>query len=120
MKKFNTILILFCVIILTSFTSAENQPLPTSLRITILNELGNIEAGVKVTLYKTDEDYKSEENPVSESQLTDKKGRVTFKNLAPIVYFVNAEKGDKNNYGAGVQTDTIQEGRINKVSIIIE
>ncbi len=120
MKKINIFLFLFCVIILASFTAFKEQPLPTSLRITILNELGNIEAGVKVTLYKTDNDYKKEENPVSAPQLTDKKGRVTFKNLAPMRYFVNAEKGDKNNYGAGVQTDTLVEGRINKVNIIIE
>lgn len=120
MKKFNIILILCCVLILASFTTPIGLPLPTSLKITVLNELGNVEEGVKVTLYINDNNYKSEENPVSESQITDKKGRVTFKNLEPIIYFVNAEKGDKNNYGAGVQTDTLQEGRINKVNIIIE
>ncbi|MTI23366.1 carboxypeptidase regulatory-like domain-containing protein, partial [Fulvivirga kasyanovii] len=32
----------------------------------------------------------------------------------------NAVKGDKNNIGAGVQTDTLIEGKMNKVTIIIE
>ena len=82
--------------------------MPTSLRITVLNELGNTEEEVKVTLYHNSEDYKKEENAVMEGKMTDKKGRVTFKGLESKVYFVNAEKGDKNNYGAGVQTDKLQ------------
>jgi len=97
-----------------------NNPLPTSLRITVLNELGNVVEGADVTLFATDEDYRKEENPVMDSQQTDRKGRVTFKNLQPKTYFVLAEKGDLNNNAAGVQTDILQEGRLNKVNIIIE
>lgn len=96
------------------------QILKTQLRITILNELGNTVEGANVTLYNNDEDYRQEKNPVMETQLTDSKGRVKFTGLEPKVYYVHAEKDDKDNAGAGVQTDTLQEGRINKVNIIIE
>lgn len=115
-----TFLVLICITFCSFIDSTADQLLPTSLRITILNELGNAEEGVEVILYATEEDYKKEENPVMPLQLTDKKGRVNFKELKPQIYFVNAEKGDKNNYGAGVQTAVLQEGRINKVNIIIE
>ncbi|MDN5211473.1 carboxypeptidase-like regulatory domain-containing protein [Fulvivirgaceae bacterium BMA12] len=118
MKKYTQITAIIFAFLLFSFTS--DQLLPTSLRITVLNELGNVEPGAKVTLYGNSEDYKKEANPVAEGKITDKKGRVTFKGLEPKVYFVNAEKDEKNNYGAGVQTDTLEEGRINKVNIIIE
>ena len=120
MKKYTQVALIFAVFFLFSFTSTSDQLLPTSLRITVLNELGNVETGVTVTLYASSEDYKKGENPVMEGKITDKKGRVTFKGLSPKIYYVNAEKGDKNNYGAGVQTDTLQEGRVNKVNIIIE
>ena len=120
MKKYTQTTLIIAVFFLFSFTLTSDQLLPTSLRITVLNELGNTETEVMVTLYGNNEDYKKEENAVMEGKMTDKRGRVIFKGLAPKVYFVNAEKGDKNNYGAGVQTDTLQEGRVNKVNIIIE
>ena len=105
---------------LMAFTASENQLWNTSLRITVLNELGNQEEGVTVQLYKTQEDYEDETNPVGEPALTDKKGRVTFKDLEPIVYFVSAVKGKMNNHGAGIATGTLEEGKINKVNLIIE
>ncbi|MDN5199839.1 carboxypeptidase regulatory-like domain-containing protein [Fulvivirgaceae bacterium BMA10] len=119
-KNILTLSLLFAISLCLSFIPAEQKFLPTSLRITIINELGNVEEGAKVILYKSKEDYNQEKNAIGEPQTTDKKGRVTFKKLEPVVYFVHAEKGDRNNYGAGVQTDTLQEGRINKVNIVIE
>lgn len=100
--------------------SSPGQILKTQLRLVILNELGNTVEGANVTLYNNDEDYRQEKNPVMETQVTDSKGRVKFSGLEPKVYYVHAEKGDRDNAGAGVQTDTLQEGRINKVNIIIE
>jgi len=102
------------------FAFNTNIFLPTSLKITVLNELGNPVEGASVQLFKTDEDYRAETNAVGEAQLTNQKGKVTFKKLESIVYYVNVEKGDKNNDGAGVQTDTLKTGLLNKVTIIIE
>jgi uncharacterized GH25 family protein len=117
-----SIKIIFSLLLLTSVLFAFNSTtfLPTSLKITVLNELGNPVEGAKVQLYTSDEDYRAEENLVGKAQLTDKKGKTTFKKLEVIPYFVNVEKGDKNNDGAGVQTDTLKTGFLNKVTIIIE
>ena len=94
--------------------------LPTSLKITVLNELGNPVEGASVQLFTSDADYRAETNAISEVQLTNKKGKTTFKKLEPIIYYVNVEKGDKNNDGAGVQTDSLKSSLLNKVTIIIE
>ena len=93
--------------------------LATSLKINIRNELGNVESGVTVTLYQNKEDFKKEENPV-QSGITNEKGMVTFKKLQPKAYYVTAVKGDKNNFGLGVQTNTLEANKLNKVTIIIE
>jgi len=111
----------FGVILVLAISSFAIKPiLPTSLKITTLNELGNIEDSVQVTLYRSMEDYREEVNPIMESQYTDAKGRTTFKNLDAIAYYIYAVKGDKSNAGAGVLTDTLKEGKINKLTIIIE
>ncbi|WP_339793830.1 MAG: carboxypeptidase regulatory-like domain-containing protein [Imperialibacter sp.] len=110
------ILMIACFVLLTSST----QLLPTNLRITVLNSLGNAEEGVTVTLYATEENYIEEKNPVQESQLTDAKGRVTFTKLQPKPYFVVARKGDLDNNGEGAETAPLQEGRMNKVNIVIQ
>ncbi|CAD5251020.1 MULTISPECIES: carboxypeptidase regulatory-like domain-containing protein [unclassified Imperialibacter] len=110
------ILMIACFLLLTS----SSQLLPTNLRITVLNSLGNAEEGVTVTLYDTEDNYIEEKNPVQESQLTDAKGRVTFTKLQPKPYFVVARKGDLDNNGEGAETAPLQEGRMNKVNIVIQ
>ena len=99
---------------------APSQLLPTNLKITVRNELGNVEEGASVRLFATKADYEKEENAVTEALLTDKKGVVKFKDLKTIPYYILATKDEKNNYGAGVQTDRLESGKVNKVTVIIE
>ena len=108
------------IVILSAFAFTKSDVLSTSLRITVINELGNVEEGASVQLFPTEEDYRNETNAVSEVLKTDDKGRVKFNDLEPKVYFVNAVKGERNNIGAGVQTDVLIEGKMNKVNIVIE
>jgi 5-hydroxyisourate hydrolase-like protein (transthyretin family) len=100
--------------------STQAQVLKTNLTITILDENGNIQEGATVILYKNEEDYRASKNPAVEKQITDKKGRVKFKDLETMAYFVEVRKGDLNNDGLGAQTGELVSGRTNKVNIIIE
>lgn len=117
MRKIVFFLAVPLCLILSSFSG---QLLKTNLKITVRNDLGNLEEGVSVQLFSSEEDYREEKDPVTEILLTDDKGVVKFKDLEPKVYFVNAEKDDKNNIGAGVATQKLDEGKTNKVTIIIE
>ncbi len=117
MKKTLFFAAAIALLVATAFT--ESKPLATSLKITIRNDLGNIESGVQVTLYKSKEDFQKEQNIVMQEH-TNHKGVVHFKGLNAKTYYVSAVKGDMNNYGAGVQTNPLDENKINKVTIIIE
>ncbi len=118
MKNALSILALLFVFSLTG-TDANAQILPTSMKITVLNSLGNPVKNAKVTIYETREDYEKEENAVAGPAFTDQKGRVTFKNLKEKRYFIQAVKDDMNNYGEGEQTDKLKKGKVNKFNIII-
>ena len=113
---------LFATLVLIIAVSFAFKPamVSTKLRITILNELGNIEDSVAVTLYRHKNDYREEVNSVKPVQYTDKKGRTTFADLDPVEYYIHAEKGDKTNVGAGVVADVLKKGKMNKLTIIIE
>ncbi len=100
--------------------STPIQLLKTSLEITVRDNLGNIVEGATVQIFNTKEDYENETNPVEGKKATDKKGRVKFTGLEAKDYYVNVEKGDMDNYGAGTKTDVLVENRSNKVTIIIE
>jgi hypothetical protein len=113
-------LLAFCGLILALTAFSSIQVFNTSMKINVRNELGNIEEGVAVQLFGSEEDYRNESNPVTEKLMTDKKGNVKFKELESKVYFVNAVKGDKNNVGAGVATAKLEESKMNKLTIIIE
>lgn len=108
------------VVLFFVFSSfAPLQVLKTSLQLTIMDGIGNYQGDVEVTLYETEEDYKAETNPVQDPKFTDKKGKVTFKELKSQSYYVKAVKGKKNNVGGAEQTAELVEGRKNKANIII-
>ncbi|MFN8335932.1 MAG: hypothetical protein U0U09_12465 [Cyclobacteriaceae bacterium] len=95
------------------------QLIKTQIVVTVRNELGNTEEGVKVQLYETEDDYKAEKNAAFEG-ITDKKGVIRFKDVKATSYFLLARKDDKDNFGGGEQTGKLEEGRINKVTVIIQ
>lgn len=99
----------------------ENQGvsiLPTKLEIEVVNNLGNLVSEAEVTLFKTKEDYLAGTNEVV-SQITNEKGVAKFKDLEPIPYFIDVRKGDKSNDGHGAQIEALEEGRKNKVKVVI-
>ncbi|MEK6476421.1 carboxypeptidase regulatory-like domain-containing protein [Catalinimonas sp. 4WD22] len=103
--------------------AADDKPIQifkTSLQITVRDNLGNSVEGAEVQIFTNKEDYQKEENPVQGIKYTDDKGRVKFSELDTQEYYINVEKGDMNNYGAGIKTDQLTEKRNNKVTIIIE
>jgi hypothetical protein len=114
MKKILVVSFLL-TIFLSSFTA---QMIPTSLKITVRNELGGLESGVNVTLYANKDDYNKSTNAVAAGK-TDEKGNVFFQHLTQLNFYVSAEKGDKNNFGAGEKIDSLAANKVNKVTLII-
>ncbi len=110
--------VVFSLIFLALLSSFTMHVLKTSLKVTVRNDLGNLESEASVSLYKTKEDYEKSINPV-DTQVTDEKGNAVFGNLESVTYYISAEKGDKNNFGAGEKTEKLVENRQNKVTIII-
>lgn len=110
---------LFTLLFLGTLLMADAQLLPTKLRITVIDGLGNFVDSASVSIYENEADYRASENAVA-TLFTDKKGRVTFKDLKPMAYFVEAKHEGKNNDGEGVVTGELAEGRINKVNTVIE
>ena len=109
------------LLLMALFLSFPNRQLiPTSLRVTVLNESGNPEKGAVVTLNKTQQDYEKEQNPALPAQTTNDKGVTVFRDLQPTIYHVSAVKGDRDNASGATQTETLKANRQNKVNIIIE
>ncbi len=115
-----SILILFLLLNAGVFShSTPPQLFNTSLTITVRDELGNTVEGASVKLFEKEEDYTKEVHQVEEAT-TDAKGVVKFKKLKPIVYFILGRKGDKDNAGGGEKISKLDEGKFNKVTIIIQ
>ena len=115
MKKLGIIFILIGYY----YVATSSQLLSTQLKVTVINGLGNLVEGATVSIYETENGYRNNQEPVS-TLVTNKKGRVTFKKLKTIAYFVDATKEALNNNGEGVQTCELTKGRINNVNIVIE
>jgi hypothetical protein len=112
--SFRIVIAFVLLVMLMSFYFIKTQ-----IAITVRNELGNTEEGVKVQLFETEDDYQKETN-VAAQELTDEKGIVKFKDLKPIAYYIIARKGEKDNSGGGEQTGKLEPNRINKVTIVIQ
>lgn len=120
MKHLIFIFSLATLVTFSAFTSSDtNQVLSTALRVTVLDNLGNVVENAKVTLYGNSGDYENSENAVAGPSFTDAKGRVTFKGLEAKAFYVEAKKGEKSNYGEAEKTSILDKGKTNKVNIII-
>lgn len=98
---------------------ANAQIFNTKLKITVVDELGNVMVGAKVTLYANATDYKNEKNPVQETLMTNKKGIVTFKGLEKTEYYVKVEKDDMTNAGGGEIISGLEPKKLNKSNVVI-
>ena len=112
MKKLLTLML--AVVIFTGFAFM----LKTSLNVTVRDETGNIVAGASIKLFAKQDDYEKETNPIAEGT-TDEKGIFKFKELNNLSIFILVRKDDKDNSGGGEQTK-LEQGKINKVTVIIQ
>jgi hypothetical protein len=106
------------VLLLLVFVSAFAVLLKTSLNVTVRDELGNPTAGANIKLYKNREDWEKEIGHFAEG-VTDEKGIFKFKEVNSVNIFILVRKDDKDNTGGGEQTK-LEEGRINKITVIIQ
>ncbi len=118
MKKYVYMLSMMLLFIVVSESQAQKF-LPTNLRITVIDGLGNYVEGATVKIYKSKDDYMNSENPVATLE-TNKKGIVKFKKLEPAAYYIDARTDDMNNDGEGVATEPLDEGKTNRVNVVIE
>jgi hypothetical protein len=110
-------------IILFSLVQFSFAPAPqlfnTSLTVTVRDEVGNTVSGASIQLFETEENYTKETNPVAQA-VTDEKGVFRFKKLKAAPYFVLVKKDDKDNSGGGEKIGRLEEGKFNKVTIVIQ
>jgi len=102
-----------------SYVDVSAQLFNTSLTITVRDEVGNLVSGAEVKLFKTEQDYLKEENVVME-EASDAKGIVKLKKIEALSYYVIVRKGDKDNSGGGEIIGKLEEGKFNKVTIVIQ
>lgn len=114
-----SVLMITLAVVISSWIQVKS-PLPTSMRITVIDYVGNVVEGAAVQMFLSEKDYRSETNQVGKTQYTDQKGKVTIKKLEARVYFLYVTKEDMNNIGGGVRTDTLVEGKVNKLNVVIE
>jgi hypothetical protein len=105
--------------VLACFVHGPSQIFNTSLTVTVRDETGNIVPGASVKLFVKEEDYTKEANPVEEAT-SDEKGVVKFKKLKPLAYFILCRKGDKDNTGGGERIGKLEDGKFNKITVVIQ
>jgi hypothetical protein len=111
--------VIFVSLIGFSFTYRPVQLINTSLTITVRDEVGNTVAGASIQLFESEENYTKEKNAVA-AGVTDAKGVFRFKKLKAAPYFVLVKKDDKDNSGGGEKIGKLEEGKFNKVTIVIQ
>lgn len=118
MAKFFIATTLVMVVMLIPYQT-QAQFFPTKLKVTVIDGLGNVVEGAKITLYKTEEDYRNNENMVIYG-VTNVKGMVMLKKLEPISYYIDVRKDDLKNDGRGAKTEALSKGKALRVNVVIE
>ena len=102
-----------------SLMSFSDDMLKTSLTVIVRDEVGNTVEGATIQLFEKEDDYKAEKNAVA-TEVTDEKGTAKFKDMKAIAFYALVKKGDKDNIGGGEQIGKLEEGKFNKVTIVIQ
>ena len=113
-RRIFTMLLLTAVMGFAAQNEASAQIFSTKLKITVLDELGNVVPDAKVLLFKNKADWEKEANEVQPFKLTNIKGQVTFKKLTQETYYVLVRKGDKDNIGRGEKVEKMVAKKLNK------
>ena len=108
------------IISIISVAFIDKPFLPTSLKITVVDMDNNPVEGVAITLFGNEKDYRAETNKISTTQKTNAKGHVVFRKMKPRQYYIHATKGESSNIGESILTNKLLEGRINKVTTVLD
>jgi len=119
MKKNILILMAFISLAIPS-SCKKDEPTPTSLELTLKDELGNVVSGASVKLYSSQTDWSNGTNQVGATQTSNASGIVTFSSLSNIKYYWFVEKDCKNNVNGGVTSaSALTANVINPFNIIL-
>ena len=121
MKKIYLLLIVIVgVTFSNSCTKDYLEPTPTSLELTLKDDLGNSVSGASVKLYSSQTDWSNGTNQVGTTQFSDASGNVKFSDLSSIKYCWLAEKDCQNNvHGAITTTSALTANVTNTVNVIL-
>ena len=114
------LLLLASMLTLSSCQKDEDaQPLPTSLEITLKDNLGNNVSGAAVKLYSSESDWINGTNQVGVTQFSDGSGKVKFTNLSNIKYYWFVEKDCQNNVNGSITSTSALTANINNLANVI-
>lgn len=105
MRNFIIISFIFLATSVT-FSSCKKkgvEPGGTRLEITVVNELGELQSGAAIKIYRTSNDYNYDTNVVKTAD-TGNDGKALFENLENIKYYYDIVKGNMNNWNTTQQT----------------
>jgi hypothetical protein len=112
---------LFSILLLTGCTKKEYIEIDRApqLEITVIDTSNNSVEGATVKLYNSEEGFYLNENPIKKS-VTDKMGKVLFKELTEIIYYFYVEKGELNNYYEVVTfSEPLRKNEIRTITCVI-
>lgn len=112
-QKIQYILATIMFMMLLSF-----QVLRTQLRVIVKDDSGKLRPGTEVTLFNSIEDF-NKDKKAYDSIIADKKGRAVFNKVGKGPYYLEAKNGEFTNDFGNQLTDTLKEGAINKIEVII-
>lgn len=92
---------------------------PTSLELTIVNNLGNPIQGANVKLYSSYDDWNLGINQVGYTLTSNFAGKVKFTNLSPVKYYWFAEYDCQNNVNGAVTTTQPLSNNINNTLNVV-
>jgi PKD repeat protein len=93
---------------------------PTSLQISIKDNLGNAVSGATVKLYSSLTDWTNETNQVLTTQTSNTNGVVTFSPLSPAIYYWKIMSGCQTNlFGSNTSTTALTANINNTVTSVL-
>jgi hypothetical protein len=120
LKRYLLTLLIFAGVAGFQSCKKDDAPPPTTLELTIKDNLGNAVSGATVKLYTSVTDFGEQKNQFGETHFTDASGKVTITGISNLQYYWFVEKDCKNNFTGGVTSESnLLSNKTNAFNVII-
>lgn len=118
LKIKQSVKLLSLLVLVFAVSCKDEEPVPTSLQVQVLDPDGQPQSEVTVALFKSEADLLASVDSIAQ-KTTDINGMISFTSVTAQEYFLNAQKASATNWDTDFSTGILKANQANALKVTI-